>query len=319
MGMRIGLISCTKTKDPRSKFAAMPAYQVYTPSQLFRAAVAHMQRQDAGYYILSALHGLLPYEQPIKHYEETLNGRSKALLRAWAERVVSQMSGLSLLGKGHVWEIHAGSDYSTELVRLLKKRGELVEQPVKGLSIGRRRGFYKTAREMAAELAQPSSEQGALLAPKANRSLPAADDVFPDVSADAPAVVRWPCVGDGPGVQRNLHGLWRAMPWPHLSRWMEDTKSSPARRDWLHPRQATRPDHERASMTAAVIRWCPIRETWAWTAGIPGSIAEGRGWPTEGTAATVDAARELADGALQSLKLKRLISRASASAAEDGS
>ena len=302
-GQRIGLVSCTKLKDPRSKFAKMPAEQVYEASQLFRAAVTHIKRQDAGYFILSALHGLISPDKPIRHYDETLNGRSKEHLKAWAQLVYEQMIGLSLIGCGHVWEVHAGSDYSTHLVRLLKRAGESVEQPVRGLTIGRRRGWYKSAREAA----QPVTSQRSLLTemrPPVARATPVCGRK--DVDPEAPLICLWPCVGTGPGVVMDKTGLYRPMPAPPLSGWRVDRMMSGNRvaiREWLHPRPVTRPAHERESTIAAVVRWCALSDRWLWSVLMPRRIGGPCSIPAVGGAACMQDAKDAADSAISNLEV----------------
>lgn len=278
-GRRIGLVSCTKDKDPRCVHEPMPAGMVYAPSQLFRAAVEHLRRQDAGYYILSALHGLLHPDDKIRHYDETLNGKSKEHQREWSERIVSEMEKRGLLGQGHVWEVHAGSDYSGQLVPLLKRKGEQVEEPVRGLSIGRRRGFYKSAREAREKTGEQASLIGSV------KRTQKACRTYDEAPTGAPDAVRWPCISDGPDTVQVIKDekkwqRWCPMPFPVLGDWDEHGQSRA--RQWFHPYRSQWEPHQHWARLCATVKPCPIRKGWEWMVIFPLPLDGTRQIPVEG-------------------------------------
>lgn len=138
--MRIGLVSCTKSKLGE----AAPARRLYEPSTLFRGARCHVERSCERWLILSAKHGLLDPDSVIAPYDETLTTAGAGARRAWSRRVLEQLRAeLGDLG-AHTFEIHAGAAYvSFGLKEGLVAAGARVEEPLAGLGIGRRLAFYR--------------------------------------------------------------------------------------------------------------------------------------------------------------------------------
>jgi hypothetical protein len=137
--MRIGLVSCVKSKLPYSA----PARDLYT-SPLFRGARCAVQRSCDRWFVLSAEHGLVDPGLVLAPYEKILTKASPAERRLWSERVLDQLrSELNQLG-GHTYEVHAGAAYANfGLAAGLERAGAEVEQPLEGLGLGLRLAYYK--------------------------------------------------------------------------------------------------------------------------------------------------------------------------------
>lgn len=137
--MRIGLISCTKSK---TAYPA-PARELYSPSALFRGALGYLEGRADVVYVLSAKYGLLPLDQVAEPYDLTLKDATPAYRRAWALGVLRDLQaryGVSL--NGVVFEFHAGEAYTVVLRPLLEAAGATCVSPVEGLPIGGRLHFY---------------------------------------------------------------------------------------------------------------------------------------------------------------------------------
>ena len=85
--MRIGLVSCVKSKLDRAALAE----DLYT-SALFRGARHTVERSCDRWYILSALNGLVPPDRVLEPYEVTVSNASVAKRRPWAERVLGELT-----------------------------------------------------------------------------------------------------------------------------------------------------------------------------------------------------------------------------------
>jgi Family of unknown function (DUF6884) len=122
------LIACVAKKAPVPT-AACRLYQ----SPLFRKEWRYAESlHPDGIFILSAKHGLVDANQVIAPYDETLNTKTVAEARKWAENVVSQLKAVADCQRDR-FTILAGIKYRRFLVPYLRD----VEIPLKGLSIGR--------------------------------------------------------------------------------------------------------------------------------------------------------------------------------------
>lgn len=126
--MRIGLVACTKKKQPY----ACPAREMYSPSALFRKASAYCAREYDRWYILSAKYGLLSPEDVVEPYDDTLQSMSKTERTSWGKRVSSQLKKLG----DHVYFAHAGQAHLKPL------SGVNVVDVLSGLRIGERLHWY---------------------------------------------------------------------------------------------------------------------------------------------------------------------------------
>ena len=140
--MKLGLISCTKSKQTFPCSAA----QMYQPSNLFSKAYAYAIRHYDQTCILSAKYGLLFPEDPIEPYEQTLKNMGVQVKKAWSRKVLAQMDKRLSLSPGDEVYIHAGKDYREYLIPGLKKRKLTVHVPLEGLSFGRQLQWYDNQR-----------------------------------------------------------------------------------------------------------------------------------------------------------------------------
>jgi len=137
---RVGLISCVKKKALEPK----PAKELYT-SPYFRAMRAYVEKTCDEWWILSALHHLLDPCQVTSPYNLTLKEMGRAEQRAWATRVLEQLKIEYPSPDDVEFEIHGGTEYTRDLVPLLRSAGYDVVQPVPSLPIGKRLQWYKDA------------------------------------------------------------------------------------------------------------------------------------------------------------------------------
>lgn len=126
--VRIGLIACTKQKQPY----ACAAREMYLPSPLFRKASAYCGQEYDSWYILSAKYGLLSPEDIIEPYDRTLRTMSRAECKEWGQQVSSQLAELG----DHDYFAHAGSAYLKPLC------GVKIVNVLAGLRIGERLHWY---------------------------------------------------------------------------------------------------------------------------------------------------------------------------------
>jgi hypothetical protein len=131
----IGLVGCSRRKLDHPA----PARELYA-SPLFRLASRYCSAVCHRWFVLSARHGLVDPEQIIEPYDVTLARLIQADREAWACRVVEQLRQRGLLGKGHRFLLHAGANYTDLLATRLG-----AEQPLRGLTIGRRLAWYRRA------------------------------------------------------------------------------------------------------------------------------------------------------------------------------
>ena len=137
--MEVGLVSCTKSKREK---AAKPK-DLYLESAFFRKARQYVEANHDAWYILSAKHHLLdPDGDPIEPYDETLSGASVDTKREWAETVFEQLRADGLLVEENQLVFHAGRDYYSELIPLLKDTSVDVETPTDGLQFGETLAWY---------------------------------------------------------------------------------------------------------------------------------------------------------------------------------
>lgn len=124
----IYLVSCVKGKLT-SAAEAQDLYQ----SIWFRAARAFVEKQNARWFILSALHGLVSPDQTVKPYETTLNNFTADERRCWAKMVALQME--RRLEAGPVVFL-AGKNYREYLIPLIEEKGFTWDAPLARFGIG---------------------------------------------------------------------------------------------------------------------------------------------------------------------------------------
>ncbi len=109
-----------------------PARSLYT-SAWFKKASAYAQQIADRWFILSAKYGLVPPDQVIAPYDETLNRMPAAQRRAWAKRVLQDLRHEVQAGDDII--ILAGQRYRAHLIDPLEAIGCNVEIPMRGLRI----------------------------------------------------------------------------------------------------------------------------------------------------------------------------------------
>lgn len=146
----IGLVSCTKAKLS----CPAAARELYSPSALFRGALGVLSGRADAVYVLSAKYGLLPLDQVVAPYDQTLKDADRADRAAWAASVFAALQrrhGASF--QGITFEFHAGEAYRHPLEELLVGAGAACTCPVQGLAMGERLAFY------AGRLAKPAGSE----------------------------------------------------------------------------------------------------------------------------------------------------------------
>jgi hypothetical protein len=146
------LVGCVKRKLSHTA----PAQDLYD-SPLFRKERAYAEASGAPWFILSAQHGLVSPTELLHPYELRLSKTSQAYRRAWGERVVEQLATRYGGVVGRVIEIHAGAAYADAIRERLRSAGAVVEEPLRGLTMGQRLGWYGADTAMAGA---PASHQG---------------------------------------------------------------------------------------------------------------------------------------------------------------
>jgi len=125
----IVLVSCVKSKLP----SPAPARILYC-SDWFTKARRLVEGQEARWFVLSALYGLVPPRKEIAPYELTLNTMGVARRRSWADGVLQQLEPELDQCKRVIF--FAGLRYREFLVGPLLKRGLQVNVPMQGLAQG---------------------------------------------------------------------------------------------------------------------------------------------------------------------------------------
>lgn len=123
------LISCSKLK----RTYACETRLLYDASSLFSKSLAYAQIIADDIFVLSAKHGLVPLDEIIEPYEETLNDKSPAELAAWGKNVTGQLSRRYDV-QNTEFVILAGQNYYQPLRPHLPK----ITLPLLGLPMGKR-------------------------------------------------------------------------------------------------------------------------------------------------------------------------------------
>jgi hypothetical protein len=145
--VRVALVGCGKGKRP----GRHPARQLYTGS-LFRAALAHAEKTADEVVILSALHAVVAPDEPLDAYDVRLEQYRKREREWWASRVVTALAG-RYAGLPVELTIYAGKTYAAAVEHGLiwqsgrRLRVVQVRQPLRGLGLGERLGWFKRARQ----------------------------------------------------------------------------------------------------------------------------------------------------------------------------
>lgn len=140
----IALIGCSSLKSEGSGIRARNLYQ----SSLFKKRVAHVERRELPWYVISAHYGLLKPEVQINDYDKALTSLDEIETAEWHLGVASQLMGELHYEFGDpplksvTIELHAGADYCEPLGAILSLLGMTIVKPVAKLPIGRQLQFY---------------------------------------------------------------------------------------------------------------------------------------------------------------------------------
>ena len=140
--INIVLISCVSQKTPHKNMAK----DLYV-SSLFKKSWQYTKEiiKPDGVYILSALYGLIRFDEVIEPYDKTLLNMSKEECQEWAEKVKTQLNGRFVKDtrtlEDYNFIILAGSKYYENLSEFLPNK----EFPLGRLPIGKRLGVLSTA------------------------------------------------------------------------------------------------------------------------------------------------------------------------------
>jgi len=125
--MKVALLSCTSSKKEYPCTAA----EMYSPSPRFALAYQYAKQVADVVYVLSAKHGLLSENEVIEPYNETLNDKSKAERRIWANHVLKSLEKKYSLETDE-FIIIVGRVYNEFLISSMK----LHTLPLEGKSMG---------------------------------------------------------------------------------------------------------------------------------------------------------------------------------------
>ncbi len=135
--MRIGLVSCVKTKASSQQ----PAEDLYRSPYFLRMKRYVLATCD-DWRIISALYGLVHPRQMIAPYDVTLTDMPIRERKQWAEAVAGQVRGSFPDALSTIIEVHGGAAYTEHLVPLLRDAGYRAELPTPRLSFGKRLQWY---------------------------------------------------------------------------------------------------------------------------------------------------------------------------------
>lgn len=134
------LVACVSMKQS----AAAPAGDLYV-SPWFKMARRLVIQQGAGWFILSAKHGVLSPTTVVKPYNITLSQMSAQERRAWASQVHSQLDAEDL--DVDQVTLLAGRYYREGVIPWFQDRGISVHVPMAGLGLGEQLSWLKCQTE----------------------------------------------------------------------------------------------------------------------------------------------------------------------------
>jgi len=118
----------------------MAARDLYC-SDWFLKARDYVEAQNAKWFILSAMHGLVPPHKVIRPYSVTLNDMNSDQRCTWAGGVANQLRPNCRPGDDVL--ILAGHSYREHLVPFLQSWGCNVKVPMAGMGIGQQKAWLK--------------------------------------------------------------------------------------------------------------------------------------------------------------------------------
>lgn len=130
------LVACVKEKASQP----MPAADLYR-SVWFRKARAFVERREAPWLVLSAMHGIIDPDDIIAPYDQTLITMRAYERRAWGTRVVEQLIERGY-DDGAPIVILAGARYRDPITGWI---GDRAIVPMQGLAIGQQLAWLTRA------------------------------------------------------------------------------------------------------------------------------------------------------------------------------
>lgn len=104
----IVLIGCSKSKLDH----CAPAGDFYQGSMFKKSlAAARKHYPNAPIYVLSAEYGLVPINQVLCPYDETLNGKKADEIKNWSAKVIDQMKSIGIDPQNDTFIVFAGKNY----------------------------------------------------------------------------------------------------------------------------------------------------------------------------------------------------------------
>lgn len=135
------LLGCVKSKRGERH----PARDLYS-SPLWKARRHYAESSGRGWFILSALHGLVDPDSLIDPYDLALADRLAAERREWAQNVVRDLEERLGPLADRTFEVHAGSRCIRSLRPVLEQRGATIVAPLGGIAgIGAQIAWYREA------------------------------------------------------------------------------------------------------------------------------------------------------------------------------
>ena len=136
--MKLGLVSCAKSK----RNCSCKAYEMYSPSNLFKKAYRYATKNYDIVAILSAKYGLVLPDDEIEPYDLTLKTMTEQQRKGWAKKVFKQMKKRLDLNKIRTAYFHTGRKYREHLISKLELTGVKCIVPLEGLSFGQQLAWY---------------------------------------------------------------------------------------------------------------------------------------------------------------------------------
>ena len=141
--MKIILVGCGKTKLT-TPAAAKDLYV----GPLFKARRAFAEASGCPWFVLSALHHIVPPDRILEPYDYTI-AKDKGRLHEFGMCIFRTSEFEGVVHRGDTIEIHAGIDYCLPIIQENAGEGNYydITTPMKGLEIGEQLAWYKSHRE----------------------------------------------------------------------------------------------------------------------------------------------------------------------------
>ena len=113
-------------------------------SDWFQKARVYAQSRSDRWFILSAYHGVIAPTDFIDPYNKTLNTMKAAERKAWANKVIYQLSNID----ADHFIILAGNRYRERITKWMDDTGYSYDVPMEGLGIGQQLAWLKAANKI---------------------------------------------------------------------------------------------------------------------------------------------------------------------------